>query len=86
MKKGDNMETWGEEENDCATKQSSLLMRRSDHLSTFKLCNEINVTSTSTFEFDCSHYFCFLKNSLITGIEAMNCRVLFMKHMFVSLP
>ena len=59
MKKGDNMETWGEEENDCATKQSSLLMRRSDHLSTFKLCNEINVTSTSTFEFDCSHYFCY---------------------------
>ena len=48
----------GEEENDYATKQSSLLMRRSDHLSSFKLCNEINVTSTSTFEFDCSHYFC----------------------------
>ena len=48
----------GEEENDYATKQSSLLMRRSDHLSTFKLYNEINVTSTSTFEFDCSHYFC----------------------------
>ena len=54
MKKGDNIETWGEEENDCATKQSSLLMRSSDHLSTFKLCNEINVTSTSTSEFDCS--------------------------------
>ena len=58
MKKGDNMETWGEEENDCATKQSSLLMRSSDYLSTFKLCNEINVTSTSTSEFDCSTYFC----------------------------
>ena len=52
------METWGEEENDCATKQSSLLMRSSDYLSTFKLCNEINVTSTSTSEFDCSTYFC----------------------------
>ena len=51
------METWGEEENDCATKQSSLLMRSSDYLSTFKLCNEINVTSTSTSEFDCSIYF-----------------------------
>ena len=48
----------GEEENDYATKQSSLLMRSSDHLSTFKLCNEINVTSTSTSEFDCSTYFC----------------------------
>lgn len=54
------METWGEEENDCATKQSSLLMRSSDYLSTSKLCNEINVTSTSTSEFDCSTYFwCF---------------------------
>ena len=48
----------GEEENDYATKQSSLLMRSSDHLSTFKLLNEINVTSTSTSEFECSSYFC----------------------------
>ena len=48
----------GEEENDYATKQSSLLMRSSDHLSTLKLLNEINVTSTSTSEFECSHYFC----------------------------
>ena len=41
-----------------ATKQSSLLMRSSDHLSTLKLLKEINVTSTSTSEFECSHYFC----------------------------
>ena len=54
----------GEEENDYATKQSSLLMRSSDHLSTFKLLNEINVTSTSTSEFECSSYFCRVKYTL----------------------
>ena len=64
------METWGEEENDCATKQSSLLMRSSDYLSTFKLCNEINVTSTSTSEFDCSTYFCYEEQIVLRLIQS----------------
>ena len=73
------METWGEEENDCATKQSSLLMRSSDHLSTFKLCNEINVTSTSTSEFDCSTYFCCIilqpvDSLLLKGDSTFGCQ------------
>ena len=57
----------GEEENDYATKQSSLLMRSSDHLSTFKLLNEINVTSTSTSEFECSSYLCGTSMGLPCG-------------------
>ena len=36
MKKGEDGDM-GEKENDYATKQSPLLMRSSDHLSTFKL-------------------------------------------------
>ena len=66
----------GEEENDYATKQSSLLMRSSDHLSTFKLLNEINVTSTSTSEFECSSYFCQfnIKFSFLTfNFQVVNC-------------
>ena len=66
MKKGEDGDM-GEKENDYATKQSPLLMRSSDHLSTFKLLNEINVTSTSTSEFECSSYFCGTSMGLPCG-------------------
>ena len=52
------MEDGDRETNDHATKQPFLLMRRKARLFTIDIFIANKVTSTSTFEFDCSHYFC----------------------------